>query len=341
MALTKEEEKALEKKISEYSSELYETYPIFFENMNFTILASTYICSVCQDFFKADEEFFYKDEIDILTVISYCEDIAGSLDIEYKNLFQKKISDGTINFDFSNKDDNSYTQPKEGYTNINIMRKYNIEDILVTIHEFFHDIHFSKFEKKLEDENCLFYSELIAVIGDLYGAFYLYKNGLFKEDVVTYIKKIFYNTYMIANSTLIGGVTLDIYDKMQSFDDDSITKYIELTNGSENYRTMPSVYECLGGHNYHNLSTYTFGFIFSFLISDSMIKDEYYINQFKRIMENIDNYDFKDILSAFGINGVLTNPDKLYSAVLYIYHMLEAMIKKNKINFNVPKGGLC
>lgn len=340
MSLAKEEIKELENKISKYGSELYKTYPIFFENLNFTILSAYYICSVCQNFFKSDEEFSYKDEIDVLTVISYCEDITGSFGSEYKNLFKKRISDGTINFDFSGKDENSHIEPKENYVNINIMRKHNIEDILVTLHEFFHDVHFSKFKDKLEDEKCLFYSELIAVIGDLYGAFYLYKNGLFKEDAVTYIKKIFYSTYVMASNTLIGGVTLDMYDKMQSFDDDSITKYIELTNGSENYRTMPLVYACLDKNNYHNLSTYTFGFIFSFLIVDSMIKDEYYINQFKKIMENIEQYDFKDILSSFGISGVLTNPDKLYSAVLYIYHMSEVMVNKNKIDFKVPKGEL-
>ena len=340
MSLAKEEIKELENKISEYSSSLYNKYPIFFKNINYTNALASYICSICEDLLKEDDEYIYENEIDFLSLVNYCENITNSIGIDYKNMFQKKLSDGTINFGTSKDGSYSYTKIENNHTDIYVDRNYTIEDIVKTIHELFHDLHFSKFNEKLDDESCMFYSEFIALIGDLYSVFYLYKNGLLKKDCVTYIKKLFNTLNGYANVALIEGVTLDMYDKMQSLDEKSVLEYIKMTNSPEEYSIIPELNKQIKEYDYHFTAPYVYGFIFSFLISDNMVKDSFYRENFKKVMENIEKYDFKEILSNFGIKGVLTNPDKLYEAVLYIYNLLEVMINKNKIDFKVPKGEL-
>ena len=340
MALEKEEIENLEFYISEYSSELYNSYPIFFDNISYINSIATYICSICLDFFEENETFVYENDVDFITLIKYCEDITNSIGIEYKNIFQERLSDGTINFGFSKEGSIAYTSSTEKHNDIFVDRNYTIEDIIKTIHELFHEIHVCKFENKFKDQECYFYSEFVALIGDMYSIFYLYKNNILKKDCLTYFKKLFYSLNSIANTTLIEGITLDIYNKMQKLDEESVLDYIKITNSPNEYSIIPELNKQIGEYDYHICATYVFGFVFSFLISEAMIQDEFYLEKFKMIMKNINQYNFSDILLHFGIKGVLTDSDKLYSAVLHMYNALESMKNKNEINIKASKGDL-
>lgn len=340
MSLTKEEITNLESYISNYSSDLYNLYPIFFNNISYINVLSSYICSMCSDFFKGNETFIYENDVDFIDLVNFCEEITNSIGVEYRDIFQKKLSDGTINFGISKEGSFSYTRPTEKHNDVFIDRNYTIEDIIKTIHELFHEIHINKFENKFKDEKCYFYSEFVALIGDIYSVLYLYKNNILKEDCVTYIKKLFSSLYKFANTALIEGITLDIYSKMQKLDEKSVLEYIKLTNSPEGYSTIPELNRQIVEYDYHDSAIYVYGFVFSFLISEAMIQDEFYIQKFKFVMENIEQYNFSDILLNFGIKGILTDSDKLYDAVLHIYNSLEFIINKNEINIKATKGDL-
>ena len=320
----------VEELLKEYSDELYSKMPNFFQYLEVINAIAGYFAQIENYMF---EEIEYSEDynfnVDFISLTEMCNQILNSLDTGLCKKFNKRMYDGTINFE-----EDSITSMKvdNGKIDITLNRNYTIEDIFGLIHEFFHSIHIEKYNNNMHDSKWYIFTEAIAMIGELYAVLYMYKNNIMKEDLIIYIKKYLSTIFAQANNTLVTGLALEIYDKEQSLSDDSIEHFIKVKELPSEYKNINHVLEYLDDFLFHESATYTFGFPISFIVVTKMFEDDCYKNKVISLLENINDYSLEDLLTSLGIGDILKNENFICSSMNYVYEISKQLINEEQLD---------
>lgn len=322
-----------EKLIKEYSDELYSSMPIFFDYLEIINLFAQYIGQI-ESLIGAKTENIneYKTSVDFLSLIELCNQILSTLDRGLCDKFNKRLADGTINLDSEEELSITAMTVVDHNIDINVKRTYTIEDVLGLIHEFFHSIHIEKYDNDMQNANWYFSAELIAMIGEFYAIMYLNQNNIFKDDLIEYLKGVLNVIFAKANDTLITGLTLEIYDKEQSISDEAVQHFIRTRGLPQEYGAIIEVLEELEDFEFHDNATYIFGFPISMLIATKMLEDDSYKRKMLYLLEHINEYSPKSLLTYLGVEGILSDEDYICSVINYICEVSNKMIEKEHVN---------
>lgn len=338
-----DEEITLEEYIEAYNSEVYNVYPIFFREMNYINILAYYFNWIGECLFSEDVmlDKYKNSNISINDVLQIAFDIISDFGNGYKEEFEKCINDGTI--EFVDADDNSYayTAKENNHFSISVDRNYNIEDIIKLVHEFFHYLHIRKFDEGFKNEQCYLYGEMFSILGEIYAVLYLYKNNIFKDDAITYLKKEIMIIYKYANNTLIMGIVMHIYDLYNNFTDKSIDEYINFTNSPEEFVNAFDYLNDIEEFNYHELATYIIGFFPAFVLANSMIDDKSIIIRFTNCINHINEYkDKRELFNYLSIDNLLLDTISLSQLVDEMYLMFKQLYNNNEITYQKKLGEL-
>ena len=308
-------ELSLEEYVKKYYEEVKEDIPELIKYVDLILDEIFYysqLYSIHEDKFK---RYDYHTKIDSLEVFEVCSEILESLNPIYSELYRDALMNKDIVYT-SKKKDISCMNNK---TKIKIKKTSTIEDIMATIHEFFHRIHISKFNNKLDDHNWYFPTEMIATIFELYALFYLYKQDRYRDDLKVYFNKLFDSIYgrgaSIAHETLL----LDIYDHCHSIDDDKIEEFRQHKQMSKEMIKILDVFlNDDADFNYHEEATYVFGYPIGLYVGLLMAYDHDYLEQVMRNFEHINNMSIEEFLKQLNISAIVK--DKKGD---YLFEMVE------------------
>ena len=320
----------IEQLIKEYSDELYSKMPIFYQYLEVINAYAGYFGQI-EGYLEAKvtdiEE--YQLELDYLSIIEICNEILMSLDSKLCDKFNKRISDGTIDFKCDSITSMSIVDKK---INITINKTSTIEDVLGLIHEFFHSIHIEKYDNDMQNQEWYFFTEAIAMTGELYAILYMYKNNILKEDLNSYLKKYISTMFAHASNTLLTGLTLEIYDDEQSLSDVAVNHFISVKQLPEGYNEITEVIQYLDDFLFHESATYTFGFPIALLIASKMLDDEEYKIRLLSLLEHINEYDLDNLLTSLGIKNIIKNEDYMCDAMNYVYSVVNEMLDDRQLD---------
>lgn len=335
-----EEEITLEEYIGNYNSQVYKVFPKLIKYMDYINDSAFNMCWLGEQLF--DEDLIlddYENNVDTLELINQSSNILEIFDKDYKNLLQELIKNGTINFYEAHDESFSYTTFKNDNGDISVDRNYNIEDILKTIHEFFHYVHISNFNKDLKQQDCYIYSEFFALCAEMYAMFYMYKNNIYKNDVIKYLKKFIMILHGYANKVFIQGSVMHIYDICNDFSDDSINEYIELTNSPKEIENIFYFLDDIDDFDYHEMAPYIIGILPAFLLAQNMINDKNCIKRFKHCVENAKQYtEIDELFDFLNIAKVIQGTDEIVEIVDSIYDMIKEFFTKKETSFQKKLG---
>lgn len=322
----------IEELIKEYSDELYSKMPIFFKYLEVINAYAGYFGQIeghMADKVKDIED--YKGDVDYISLVGLCNEILSSLDVGLCAKFNQRLVDGTVNLDEEEETITSMSV-KAGKIDITINKTYTIEDVLGIIHEFFHSIHIEKFDNDLQNPDWYFFTEAVAMIGEIYAIMYMYNHNIMREDLISYIKKYLSTIFAQADTTLLTGLTLEIYDKEQSLSDDAVNHFIQIKQLPEEYSEIIDVLEYLDDFLFHESATYTFGFPISMIVATKMIEDENYKRKVIQILSNINDYSLESLLTILGIEDILKNEDYICLAMNYVYEVSDKLVEEQQID---------
>ena len=320
----------IEQLIKEYSDELYSKMPIFYQYLEVINTYAEYfgqIEGLLEEKVNDIEE--YCVDLDYLSIIEICNEILMSLDKNLCDKFNKRITDGTIDFKHDSITSMGISNKR---INITINKTSTIEDILGLIHEFFHSIHIEKYDNDMQNQEWYFFTEAIAMIGELYAVMYMHENSILKDDLNKYLKKYISIMFSHANNTLLTGLTLEIYDREQSLSDDAVSHFIQFKNLPEEYNEISEVIEYLDDFVFHESATYTFGFPIALLIASKMLIDEEYKLRFLSLLAHINEYDLDNLLTSLEIKNIIKNEDYICDAMNYIYNIVNEMLNERQLD---------
>ena len=335
-----EEEITLEEYIENYNTAIYNLYPKFFDYLNYINMSANNINWLGEQLFKDDIKIDdYSDYIDNVEMFDLASNIVESLGADYLKKFKKSFIDGT--FDFYEADDNSfaYTRFNNNHFDVSVDCQYNVEDVMKLVHEFFHCLHIERFDDKLEDENCYIYTELFALVGELYAILYLYKNNFHKHDVCQYFKRFIRVMYYYANEILIQGFAMHVYDTCRSFDETSLNDYFNLTGIPEDFAILFDFLDDIDDFDFHEKATYILGFFPAYLIAQLMIDDDNAIVKFKKCIVSIKDYiQIEDLYAYFNIDSLINSNSALAKLSDDIYEDVSELLNNDRIVYHKKIG---
>lgn len=320
----------MEELIKEYSDELYSKMPAFFEYLEIINVYAGYFGQI-EGYMESKVKDIepYDIEIDTLSLVDLCNKILSNLDKDLCEKFNKRLVDGTVKF----KDDAvTSMKVKNGNIDITVNKTYTIEDVLGLIHEFFHSIHIEKYDNNMQDANWYFLTEMIAMTGEIYAIMYMYKNNIMKHDLISYIKKYMDTIFAQANTTLLTGLTLEIYDKEQSLSEEAVQHFIKVKELPEEYSEITDVLEYLDDFLFHESAAYTFGFPISVILATKMIDSDEYKRKVIYLLEHINDYNIESLFISLGISEILKDEDYICSAMNYVYEISDKLIEDEPID---------
>lgn len=331
---------SLEEYIKNYNTAIFNKCPKFFYYLNYINMSATNINWLGENLFDQDIAYDnYQDYIGSVELIDLTRLIISSLGSDYLQKFETCLIDGTISFYDADIDSYSYTRFEHNHFDINIDRNYNIEDVMKLVHEFFHFIHIEQFEDKLEDENCYVYTELFALIGEIYAVLYLYKNNIYKNDVCNYLKKFIKIMYYYARNSLIQGFIMHVYDTSRSFDNKALEDYFDLTGIPESFTVLFELIDEVDNFDFHEKDPYILGFLPAYLIVQFMINDEYFISKFKYCINHINNYvEIEELFSYFNIDNLIKDNNNLADVSNQLYEEFNKLLNNNEIVYQKKIG---
>lgn len=323
----------IEELLKDYCDELYYKYPLFFKYLPVINMYAGYLTNLCGLLNKKmDNITEYNTDIDIISMLDICNKILSSIDEDLCAEFNKKINDGTIQFNDESEYDYSFSKIENGEVVSEIKRKYTIQDVVETIHEFFHIIHIEKYDKKYEDQDCYLLTEGVALIGEIYSILYMHEKNILREDLLVYFKQVINAMDSHSSDTLITGSVLNIYDVEQSFSEEAMDQLIEVDESSSEHDGIGDLLLSLDEFPFHTSSTYVFGFPIAILVASKMLEDEMYKKRVMHLLGNISDYNIESLLSFLGIEKVIGNEDDIYSVINYIYTVSNRIINAEKID---------
>ncbi len=242
-----------------------------------------------------------------------CIEVLKSIDPKYSRNFKKYTKENII------------TPSKEAYSyadneGIHIFQTNNIEQILVTMHEFIHDIHrISVNEEELIDNLDAWHSsEMFAMIVEFYALFYMNKNNILADEIKKSFLSYIYFMYTKSSKVMGESLILNIIDKYGDLSIKSILNYaknhhlsdkqIQTINKVDSYKILKSTagdkMDLTGEYRYAEDYRYIFGFPLAIYIANRMsISDSYkerFVENFANIGE-IGSDKFLKKLSAYQI----------------------------------------
>lgn len=336
-----EEREEIEKYLKEYIESLNRNYPCFVEYLNYINELSFYVNYLGENIINVDyiDRIYLEKNLSSDDMYELCLEILQTLgyENEFKYMYQNKI----IKYKKERKNTNSYTKVKHDKLLINVYKNNTIEDVLKTIHEFFHYIHISKYEKNLKNDKCFLFTETFAAIGELYTILYLYNNNLYKEDVVTYFKAYFNTLHIKANHTLLNGILIDIYDKHHSLDDEIIEKYIIEENHDDWVKKIIEYNSELESFDFFEDAGYALALIPALLTAVSMQENNDAILNVRDCIENIHEYNtMEKLYKKLNVYDVVYNQDNLIKLISQMYYFIKNVFDNNEINYQKKLGGL-
>ena len=332
-------ENELEEYVEMYSSEIYNSFPNLFKYLNYILVQAGYM----EDIREYNQKYIldehnYENKIDINCLLNICIEVLDTIDTGLKNKFILYLNNGTIDFN-DNEDTISATQNDNNNLSINIKRNYNIEDILATIHEFFNGIHLEKYNLEFIDDWYII-TEMFAITGELYTLFYLMDKEFCTTDLEIYLNKFIESMFIHNYVTLENGLFIDLYDKMQSINKESLEQYIVMNNLPENYNeilTDDDESADTDEFNYHESATYALAFPLSIILARRLLMDEEYKKIFMDVLRNINMYDIQTLFDKLGIKEYIENDDKLFELMNFINKYLTKKFTNKKINIKDNK----
>lgn len=335
-----EDEITLEEYIENYNTAIFNTYPKLFYYLNYINMSATNINWLGENLFNQDMELEdYHIYVSSIELIDLGRMIIGSLGMDYLQKFERCLVDGTI--DFYNADDDSfaYTNFHDNHFDVSIDCNYNIEDVMKLVHEFFHFIHIEQFDDKLEDENCYVYTELFALVGEVYAVLYLYKNNIYRQDVCNYLKKFVRVICYYANRSLIQGFVMHVYDTCRNFNSKSLEHYFNLTGVPEDFAILFDFLDDIDDFDFHERAIYILGFLPAYLIAQLMINDDSVIIKFKNCIEHIRDYsEIEELFAYFNIDDLIRDNNGLISLSTNLYEDFSALLTNDKIIYEKKIG---
>lgn len=332
-------ENELEEYVEMYSSEIYNSFPNLFKYLNYILVQAGYM----EDIREYNQKYIldehnYENKIDINCLLNICIEVLDTIDTSLKDKFILYLNNGTIDFN-DNEDTISATQNDNNNLSINIKRNYNIEDILATIHEFFHGIHLEKYNLEFIDDWYII-TEMFAITGELYTLFYLMDKEFCTTDLEIYLNKFIESMFIHNYVTLENGLFIDLYYKMQSINKESLEQYIVMNNLPENYNeilTEDDESADTDEFNYHESATYALAFPLSIILARRLLMDEEYKKIFMDVLRNINMYDIPTLFDKLGIKEYIENDDKLFELMNFINKYLTKKFTNQKINIKDNK----
>ena len=337
-----EEEITLEEYVENYNSQVYNTFPKLFRYMEYINDSAYNICWLGEQLFKEETTFDgYENNIGVSELINQAINILGMFSKDYKKLLEEIIKNGVINFYDATDETFSYTTFKNNYADVSIDRNYNVEDLLKIIHEFFHYVHIDNFNRTPGEEDCYIYTEFFALTAEMYAMFYMYKNNIYKNDIIIYLKKYIMILYSYANKTFIQGSVMHIYDICNDFSDEAINEYIKLTNTSEEIKNVLYLLDDIDDFDYHILAPYIIGVLPAFLLAKNMIDDKYSVERFKTCVENAKNYtEIDELFKLLNIENILQSTDEISNVIDDVYDIVKDFFEEKNINYQKKLGDL-
>lgn len=324
-----------EEYVKDYLDEAYHIYPNLFGYLSLNNAIGSYFSQIENLITDKDidmnNHYSYQYHIDGLTYLDLCQKILSSLDISYWEKLQEYLKKGYILFEDDEIDTFAHCNCNTSHPDIRLNRTYTIEDVFITIHEFFHSLHLVQYHNHFHPEWYLT-TECISSIVEFYSAMYLYHNDLFKSDVIIYMKHIAKAMFDFADASLFNGVILEIYDQMESLSIKDIKYFLKAKDIDQRYINIFDLFEEDDEFDYHVNCTYNLGFPVALFIANKMLNDVHYIKLFNKQFKNISTYDVASFLAPFGLIDVLNNNEFLYDLMQYVNIVITDLCTKDKLN---------
>ncbi len=326
--------------VKDYFDGLKSDYPLFIKYLDFINTVAGYIINMHLDLstgYEVLESDKYQCRIDRYATIELASKILGSISKDYQDLFFQELKRGSIKFSGFKKTITSTTK-KRNRIKIKIYETHTLEDVLKLVHEMLHFIHLKNSECKIDDEDFYFYSEMYAIVGDFYGAFYLLENNILKEDVLTYLKDVFISIIDKADSCICNGMFLFTYNSVGNIKDELVKKYVQAKGFPSVYEDLDFVLSSMNSFTFHEDGQYLFALPFAYVISKMMLSDDKYKDIFvNALMHTKENGSFP-IIGYFGLENVLKEEESLYKIMLDFYSIIEEVYAKDNVNYQKKIG---
>lgn len=326
---------SLEEYVDNYNMAIYERYPKLINYINYINYFAYYFNWIGETLSEEDKLYninYDYQNISTLELIDICKKIISQFGTDYLYKFNKCLNDGSIELYDADEDTFSYTTVTDNHLSIYVDRTYTLEDVFKLIHEFFHFIHVEKFSDNFEDENCYIYTELFALMGEVYAILFLSENDLYKNDSIQYLKRFFIQMYQHANCTLFQGFVIQVYDIFRSFEEDDLSLFFEVTNNPETLEYSFEYINDLDNFNYHEIANYILGIFPAILCAEKMINNKQYIKTVKYLLENINQItSIEDMFKYLNIDNLLNDEDSMIKVVDYLYEKFNNLFSQDII----------
>ena len=260
--------KNIDRYIKSYYNSLLKDEPKSIEYLDYicdVIVRTLRILNRLNVYPKCEIDVFEEEDTKMIVKI-----LLDSIDKSYLKKYKSFVKKGLVH---STKKDISYMNANGIY----MKRTNDVEEMLTSLHEFMHYLHFEKYDNEWTDEFS-YSTEMFAMTLDFYGMFYMYQNDILKDDTL----KIFLNyiNYMYAHAAdaLEEAHALNIYEKFDSLDFKNREIYSKLKDVL--MEPLINIDKIDRSKHYKEEYKYIFGWPLSFYMGNKMAGSEAYKDKF-------------------------------------------------------------
>lgn len=320
----------LEIVLRDYLDKLYKFCPYFEEYLELNNNIASYLLDI-YDQGVLPQSGEYQQEFDKNASILLAHEIISSISPDLGTKFIELINKQQIYFISKKEQDFSCTYGLDGVSYSSVNDHNNICTTICLIHEFFHNIHLTKFNCDMTNVDWFFYTEIFGLMSDLYSIFYLlnYKKEL-SSEVKNYLCEFFESMIACSDKCLITGTIMDIYTKKKSLSSNSIKEYIRennLSKGYENILDLMSVED--DDYEYYKEIPYIFAFPVAFQLSANLLIEQEYRQLFVDMFDKIAETPPKEWFQKMEVFEHTTDLNVLHEVMNAYYTNMKDMYKNN------------
>lgn len=320
----------LEMILKDYLYKLNKFCPYFIEYLELNNNIALYLLDI-YDQGILPESREYQQVINKNDSILLAHEIISSISPNLGTKFIELINNQQIYFISKEEQEFSCTYGLDGISYSSVNDHNNICTTICLIHEFFHNIHLTKYNCDMTNADWFFHTEVFGLMGDLYSIFYLlnYKKEL-SSEVKNYLCEFFESIIACSDKCLITGTTIDIYTKKNSLSSNSIKEYIRENNLSKGYENILNLMSAEDDvYEYYKEVPYIFAFPVAFQLSANLLIEQEYKQLFVDMFEKVADIQPKEWFQKMKVFEHIEDSGVLHEVMNAYYTNMIDMYKNN------------
>lgn len=309
-----------------YYFSLLTEIPEAIETVDFVNKVVIYMYEIYNDLDITSKDIHNVTYLSKTEIRELCKIILRSIDIKYSMHFCRYLNDKTIKR-VNPKKDCSKTTAK----GMDVRGTNDIEELITTLHEFGHYMHFMNCNFDFDTPKLIHSTEMFAMTFEFYALFYMEKNGILTDDVkksfLSYMESLYIRSYNIIEE----GLGLSIINNYGDLKESDIKKYIKKYGINNEYaKTLEKINT--KHFNYNDEYMYIFGLPLALYMGNMMANSYSYKEKFVSNFDKIGELGLDKFLKKMGAYQIISNQSSLEWVMAYAYSYTLNIINENKFD---------